>query len=217
MPSPVTGLSERHYPTEQDERRSTKGAYPRFKKVNRRAISLLAEYPGIILSQSSPDKSSVAVCRQLRCSLERKLSSIAGPTVSLAVKNERLFDGFSSDFEFIHAYKLHKGVEKVDQSFNGGCACYGTCDPKRCSCLSQEIESDNLIIPYRRAEDTPNLLVLTPDFLKRTTMIYECTPQCGCDENCWNRVVQHGRTVRLEVFHTGNRGFGELISVLDIR
>jgi hypothetical protein len=29
--------------------------------------------------------------------------------------------------------------------------------------------------------------------------------------------VQHGRTVRLEIFHTGNRGFGKLYKALDAK
>lgn len=133
-----------------------------------------------------------------------------GPSVTLAGEDdERVLElFFARDFEFINAYKLHKGVTKVDESFNAGCDCGEVCNPERCSCLSQEEDSDDLILPYQRAKDAPDLLVLRPDFLERTAMIFECTPLCGCGEKCWNRVVQHGRSVRLEIFHTGNRGFG---------
>uniref|UniRef100_A0A8C7RTW6 Histone-lysine N-methyltransferase SETDB2 n=1 Tax=Oncorhynchus mykiss TaxID=8022 RepID=A0A8C7RTW6_ONCMY len=39
--------------------------------------------------------------------------------------------------------------------------------------------------------------------------LYECGPWCGCDRGmCQNRVVQRGLRVRLQVFPTGNKGWG---------
>lgn len=174
-----------------------------FPKVNRKVVILSTEDYVVSPSKSSSEDSFVTVDSQLHDSLERKLSSITGPTVSLAVEDEQLIEAFASDFEFINDYKLHPGIEEVDESFNGGCACNGICDPSRCSCLSQEGDPDDLIAPYGKAKEAPDLFVLTPDFLERSSMIYECTPYCGCDGGCWNRVVQHGRTVCLGIFHTG--------------
>lgn len=209
----VTGLSQKYYPTDDYQRRAVKGAYPHSKRASRKSVPLNPGHPGAVLSRTTTPhgSSSSTVHRQLHRSLRRKLSLVKGPKVSLAIGDDRLLEGFASDFEFINAYRLDKYVTKVDESFNAGCACGSVCDPRRCSCLSQEIDSDDLIIPYRIAEGTPDLLVLSPDFLKRTSMIFECTSRCACSENCWNRVVQRGRTVRLEIFHTGNRGFGMLL------
>ncbi|KAJ8004053.1 hypothetical protein DPEC_G00154800 [Dallia pectoralis] len=39
--------------------------------------------------------------------------------------------------------------------------------------------------------------------------LYECGPWCGCDRSrCQNRVVQRGLRVRLQVYPTGNKGWG---------
>lgn len=41
-----------------------------------------------------------------------------------------------------------------------------------------------------------------------TTGIYECNSLCTCKKTCTNRVVQHGLEIKLQVFKTGNRGWG---------
>ena len=39
--------------------------------------------------------------------------------------------------------------------------------------------------------------------------MYECNSKCSCNLNtCYNRVVQHGLTVRLELFKTELKGWG---------
>ena len=34
--------------------------------------------------------------------------------------------------------------------------------------------------------------------------IYECNKKCKCSKDCYNRVVQKGRKVRLAIFRTSN-------------
>lgn len=209
-PSRLTGLSEKYYPTDAYERRASKGAYPparnKTKVSNRRNVPLDIGHPGP--SPILAARPTATVHQQLLKSFMRKLSKIQGPPVTLAPGDERHLTGFAAHFEFVNAYKIRKGVKPVPESFNGGCNCAPVCDPARCSCLSEEMDSDDKIVPYRPAPDNLRLMVLTPDFLKRTSMIYECSSRCGCRSECWNSVVQKGRTVRLEIFYTGNRGFG---------
>lgn len=40
------------------------------------------------------------------------------------------------------------------------------------------------------------------------TFIRECSVKCGCHQKCGNRVVQQGMKYQIEVFHTGERGWG---------
>ena len=206
----LTGLSEKHYPTDAYEKRAQKGAYParKIKKDynNRSNVPLEIGHTGP--SPILTARPHTTVHQQLVKSFLRKLSKIQGPPVTLARGDERMLTGFAANFEFVNAYKIRKGVQPVPESFNGGCDCGPGCDPRRCTCLSEEEHSDDKIVPYRAATDKPGLMVLTPDFMKRTSMIYECSSRCGCRRKCWNSVVQKGRTVRLEIFHTGNRGFG---------
>jgi histone-lysine N-methyltransferase SUV39H len=200
----LTGLSEKYYPTDAYENRARKGTYPAARKISHGGTSLSIGTPGPILLKR-PD-----VHNQLCQTLKRKLSMIKGPSVRFAIADGPRLAHVTDNFEFINSYKLGKGVSPANPDFIGGCSCGEYCDPDRCPCLDKEQDSTDTIIPYQNAQDGADVLVLKPDFLKRTTMIYECGAKCGCDINCWNRVVQRGRTVRLEIFHTGNRGFGKL-------
>ncbi|KAB8257666.1 hypothetical protein BDV32DRAFT_80073 [Aspergillus pseudonomiae] len=198
----LKGVLEKFYPTNAHVERGLKGAYPAARKVNRAAIPLPIGTPGPILK-----KRPEALDQQYR-TLQRKLSMIKGPKVTCAPDDGLKLAKVTANFEFINSYKLHKGVSPAPAEFIGGCSCGKYCDPDRCPCSEKEDDSTENIIPYQRARDRPDLLVLTPEFLKRSTMIFECGAKCACDKGCWNRVVQRGRTVELEIFHTGNRGFG---------
>lgn len=205
--SGFTGLSETYYPTDRYERRAYKGAYPRAKdKVDRRAVSLGIGRPTTPILTERP---SMHIRQQLYRSFVRKLSKIQGPPVTLAPGDgDHLLTGIAANFEFVNEYKLRKGVEPVGEGFNAGCGCKSVCDPTQCMCLSEAEDTDEKLLPYQAAPDDPSMLVLSPEFRERTSMIYECSARCGCKGKCWNNVVQRGRTVRFEIFHTGNRGFG---------
>uniref|UniRef100_A0ACD5VW07 Uncharacterized protein n=1 Tax=Avena sativa TaxID=4498 RepID=A0ACD5VW07_AVESA len=77
-----------------------------------------------------------------------------------------------------------------------GCTCVGTCQPSDSSCGCAQCNEGNL--PY----NSTGLLVC------RKPMIYECGETCLCSVSCRNRVTQKGIRVHLEVFRTGNRGWG---------
>lgn len=203
---PLSGLSDRFFPTNDYEKRARRGAYPVAKThpVDRRAVPLLIDHTAPVLTAQRP-----RVADQLQRALQRKLATIKGPPVTFAAGNEHLLADFASNFEFINAYKIRPGVEPLKEEFIGGCGCDGFCDPTRCLCLETEEEnSDRKLIAYGGAADDPLVLVLRPEVLHRTVMIVECGARCNCEKACWNRVVQRGRTVRLEIFHTGERGFG---------
>jgi SET domain-containing protein len=38
--------------------------------------------------------------------------------------------------------------------------------------------------------------------------VHECSRACNCPSNCGNRVVQEGSRVHIQVFWTGNKGWG---------
>ncbi|KAJ6145423.1 histone H3 methyltransferase SUV39H1/Clr4 [Penicillium chermesinum] len=156
-------------------------------------------------------------------SFRRKIQMLDGPGVTFAVDDEKLAY-LSTTFEFINDYMLGESVTPVDEAFNSGCSCVGPCDPATCGCLVDDygdITEDNgdansedeqepigKINPYDRKRSTAEKMVLSPEFLKKRQRIYECNFRCSCKGNCWNKIVQHGRQIRLEIFDTGNRGFG---------
>lgn len=194
------GISESHFPVDAHERRAAKGAYPASREVNR-ALAKLA-----VVSLSAPLNSKSSVTAQLVDRLKKKLAVIKGPEVSVASGDELALAKATENFQFVNSYQLREGVTPGDEVFNSGCSCVDECLPDTCSCLKE----NSGISPYEPAADGSRVFVLTPHLQKDTAMIFECNPRCNCKGRCGNAVVQKSRTVRLEIFHTGNRGFGML-------
>ncbi|KAJ5166796.1 uncharacterized protein N7482_005577 [Penicillium canariense] len=224
MKADYIGLCERHFPTEDGEKeKAQQRAYPTAavnKKVVPFTIMNAAPQPkeGSLPRSSHPDslcetpatkpQSRPHVTKFLRKKLKKKLKRVrGGPKTSFDIDDEKLAV-LSANFYFVSDYRLGPGVAPVPEEFHAGCDCAGFCHPKRCSCLIEEMDSDNLIVAYDRLPS--GQVVLRKDFLNRKAMISECSFRCRCSNtgDCWNHVVQRGRQIHLEVFHTGARGFG---------
>ncbi|KAL3463318.1 hypothetical protein BJX64DRAFT_127622 [Aspergillus heterothallicus] len=199
----LTALSEKYYPTDALEKRATRGAYPAAKSVKRQTIPFRIGNPGPFLLEKERKPVIETLCE----SLERKLATIQGPPVMVAPGDVKRLAQSTSGFEFINQYKLRDGVTPISKEFSAGCSCNEVCG-ESCSCLTLEKDSNEPIIPYKTAREDPKFWGLSPEFMQRTSMIYECNSLCGCDERCWNKVITQGRKVKLEIFHTGMRGFG---------
>ena len=117
------------------------------------------------------------------------------------------------DFQFVVESVLREGVEQASDDFMIGCGCRKDngrnmgCEYLSCSCLDDLVNSEGKKqFPYSQAKF--NTACLRDAFIKGRNHIYECNKKCNCNNNCKNRVVQHGRTVGLEIFKTTNRGWG---------
>ena len=208
------GVSQNYFPTDAYEKRAVKGAYPVAKRVNRgnAFLSLNSSNPVKFLKTlDSAVSVQASINAQLIETLRAKLQLIKGPRVTVMPRDELALAVAVENFQFVNSYQLRQGVKRVDESFNAGCTCGSVCDPARCTCLEQRVDSDEKLIPYMRCRDdrTGRSFVLSPEFLSMKSKIYECNSRCSCEGKCWNTMVQNGRTVRLEIFHTGNRGFGK--------
>lgn len=205
-PDEPKGIKPKYYPLEMYDLQAEKGRYPQERATNSDLLVLPTR-------PAPPDSSSIhrghpkpphSRKLYLRALLEKKLRQIQGPPVTMARDWDRT-GSLTSNFEFTSTYKFQKGVTRADEGFNYGCDCGPQCDPTRCTCLSKEEESEELMVAY---EHRNGKLLLTERFMNRKAMIYECSSLCPCPPSCWNRLVQRGRKIRLEIFHTGNRGFG---------
>lgn len=204
-PDEPKGIKQKYYPIEMYDLQADMGRYPKARSTKPDSIVLPTRPapPNNDIYRGNP-KSRQSQKLYLRDLLKKKLRKIHGPPVTMA----RDWDGsgsLASNFEFTHTYKLQQGVTRVDEEFNYGCNCGIQCDASRCECLSKEEDSEELIVAY---EHRNGKLLLKESFMNRKAMIYECSRLCPCLPTCWNRLVQHGRKIRLEIFHTGNRGFG---------
>ncbi|CAG8426885.1 unnamed protein product [Penicillium salamii] len=210
--SPSTnGMSVDHYPTNEEEERVFKADYPlprERRAINRKNVPL--SFKSDVASTLKLDSPAAGRhLAKLRANLQEKLDGIQGPPITPVVSCPKLLAKLADNFVFINEYQYRAGVVPLSEDFICGCTCVNGCDPAQCDCIAQEEETDGLIVPYERCDKNPNLFVITQDFLHRKSMIFECTSSCNCQgERCWNHVVQNGRTVRLEIFDTGPRGFG---------
>ncbi|CAJ1051284.1 histone-lysine N-methyltransferase SETMAR [Xyrichtys novacula] len=81
-----------------------------------------------------------------------------------------------------------------------GCSCITrSCSTESCSCLQ---------IHGQAYDSTGSLLNQSSTDSGYCSPVFECNALCGCSDACSNRVVQRGVRLRLEVYHTNNRGWG---------
>ncbi|KAJ3092326.1 hypothetical protein HK102_008476 [Quaeritorhiza haematococci] len=131
---------------------------------------------------------------------EMLLATAAGPRIAV----ENLVDnaGPPSDLIWLNELRYSSGVPTPDVNFLTGCNCLDRCDAETCSCLC-EIgggSSDH----HGPVYDDNSLLLLDAGHF-----IQECNVTCTCGAHCGNRVVQRGRTVKLEIFRcTDDKGWG---------
>lgn len=218
------GLSAR-YSIDNDKVLRKQVTQPKAKKVRLNEVQLdwgsadvPPQAPFVPQKLVRPEKLAQAI-------LSRRFDEAREPSITFVndVNDKQL----SGKFQFISSYIRRPGVEAAPlQPTNHGCSCSGQCRPDSCSCLVNDTEVDDFgdeidhgkIVPYQRVLDSRGkpMSVLRDDYMKMSyadgerSEIIECNQSCGCGPDCWNRVVQKGRTLPLEIFMTAKCGFGKL-------
>ncbi|KAJ6617569.1 hypothetical protein B0H10DRAFT_1308305 [Mycena sp. CBHHK59/15] len=109
------------------------------------------------------------------------------------------------EFYYTNRIWLGEGVDPPDITQLVGCDCKGKCDPKSktCACLKRQL-------PYFKDVYTPGFAYDNKGRLRTPgTPIFECNALCACDDDeCKNRVVQHGRKCAVEIRKTPRKGWG---------
>ncbi|KAJ5985446.1 hypothetical protein N7499_008273 [Penicillium canescens] len=205
----IKGTNEQIFPIDSEERRVAQAAYPKSRApIDRRSTPLSFNSKTNKPLNLSPTTSKQHIT-DIRANLKKKLGQINGPPVTTAVQSPKLLAKLADNFEFTNDYIDRPGVVRVQKEYNYGCACVGGCATSSCGCLDQEKDSEDRIVPYGISSADPKLIVASREFLSRKAMIMECNSLCGCNgKGCWNHVVQKGRTVQLQIFDAGSRGFG---------
>ncbi|KAJ1777035.1 hypothetical protein LPJ77_001648 [Coemansia sp. RSA 2523] len=98
-------------------------------------------------------------------------------------------EGAPSDFEFINNSIYSEDVPRPCTPMLA-CTCTDGCEAA-CSCVS-----DRYYDKQGRVQVEPR------------TVLMECGPQCGCDKQCWTRVVQGGTSVKYEIRRFALKGWG---------
>ena len=121
-------------------------------------------------------------------------------------------------FKFINQNVIGEGVKKVEDAAMSGCTCkpengrHVGCEYTYCECLEQAAEraDGKKRFPYYCTGSRTGCL---QDFyLNSRNHIFECNDLCNCPPHCKNKVVKRGRTIKLEIFKTPDRGWGKLSS-----
>lgn len=99
-----------------------------------------------------------------------------------------------SHFEYVTGVKYLRPLSRKKPLQN--CKCPSVCLPgdPNCSCMKQNGGD----LPY----SSSGVLV------KHVPILYECSSDCHCSQDCRNRVAQKGVKLNFEVFWTGDRGWG---------
>ncbi|KAI0421094.1 histone-lysine N-methyltransferase [Xylaria grammica] len=148
-----------------------------------------------------------------------------------------------SNFRFMEESIRADDIEPTRKEFLTGCECKEDkdCRYDNCTCLQDvedessddgdddsdvESEEDGSFEQwYRKYErkkkyayysNGPKVGHLRSKMLASGNPIYECHESCICSPDCSNRVVERGRQVPLQIFRTGNRGWG-VRSTVDIK
>ncbi|XP_063991954.1 probable histone-lysine N-methyltransferase set-23 [Diachasmimorpha longicaudata] len=82
-------------------------------------------------------------------------------------------------------------ADDFESEFTIGCSCTDNCE-ESCSCVRGTVNYIN----DRLNSD------------RKTDLILECNPACGCPNTCNNRLVQRGPLDCLEIFQSPGKGFG---------
>lgn len=217
------GFSAR-YGTDGDNAIRKRKAQPKAKKIRRKDVKLEWSSPDTFPQEPFEPERLLPPSEQAHEVLSSKFGDAIEPPITFA--NELNDRQLSGKFQFISSYIRRPGVEAAPPEGTGyGCDCIGGCMPDNCGCLIDDIEVDDFgdeigrvkVVPYQRVHTATGktMSVLRNEYLESSYMegekqeIIECNRGCGCGQDCWNRVVQKGRTLPLEVFMTRKCGFGE--------
>ena len=200
------------YDTGEHKAQLKQRAQVRAKKIKRKAtrldwgepyVSRGSFVPGLLLRPED----------QARAILQSKFNTqTQSPITFINELNDRQLYG---KFEFISSIIPRENIIMAPQQANNGCKCVNTCRPGTCDCLGDDHGTcaQNKVVPYK--EHSAGLVVLSDEFITeneiigRKSEIVECNESCGCGPTCWNRVVQKGRMLPLEIFMTKKCGFGK--------
>ncbi|TVU27134.1 hypothetical protein EJB05_29716, partial [Eragrostis curvula] len=124
----------------------------------------------------------------IQCDLSSKIENLPVCVVNDADEE------WPSYFNYVTGVKYSRPLSNMKPLQS--CNCPSVCLPGNANCSCVRLNGGDL--PYSS----------TGVLVKHVPMLYECSSNCQCSQNCRNRVSQKGVYLNFEVFWTGNRGWG---------
>ncbi|PIL36073.1 histone methyltransferase [Ganoderma sinense ZZ0214-1] len=105
--------------------------------------------------------------------------------------------------EFYYSNLMWHSTEVPRPDFDAlkGCGCVGACNPnsKTCTCVQRQKE---------QCDKLAGFLYQKGKLISHEYPIFECNINCGCSDDCPNRVIQHGRRYEIAIRKTASKGWG---------
>jgi histone-lysine N-methyltransferase SUV39H len=133
---------------------------------------------------------------------EMEMNCLSTDKASITVENEVDFEEAPASFIYLNDYLPGEGVT-IPEDPPVGCDCQPFCSTDSRNCCGKQSGAAFAYGPDKR------LIVPVG------TPIYECNKCCKCGPDCFNRVVQNGRTAKLCVFRTAT-GCGWGVKALQV-
>lgn len=201
------GLSKHYDDDAAIERRSRALAQRKAKKVTRSKIKLdWGKAPATTRFDPAGVTSPAEQAKRL---LDAKFQNLSGDA-PLSFANERNSRRIDGKFQFVNSYVYRENIKPQKPLLSLGCRCSEPCNPSKSDCECFRTSEGSRLVPYVQHAD--GVVVLRPHITDpingRLQEIIECTDFCNCSRSCFNRVVQRGRTIPLQIFMTRRCGFG---------
>ncbi|KAG1658607.1 Histone-lysine N-methyltransferase SUV39H2 [Nymphon striatum] len=154
---------------------------------------------------------------------QNEINKVSSDPAPIVVINDVDFEYAPESFNYINDYKAGEGISIPDDPLVG-CDCED-CYENRSNCCGHQSGSSFAYTKVRGGESFNTLMnsensVRKYEIERRSekekkkeykklkvpagSPIYECNKRCACGPGCLNRVVQHGRKVKLAIFRTSN-------------
>ncbi|KAG1658609.1 Histone-lysine N-methyltransferase SUV39H2 [Nymphon striatum] len=121
---------------------------------------------------------------------QNEINKVSSDPAPIVVINDVDFEYAPESFNYINDYKAGEGISIPDDPLVG-CDCED-CYENRSNCCGHQSGSSFAYTKYKKLK------------VPAGSPIYECNKRCACGPGCLNRVVQHGRKVKLAIFRTSN-------------
>ncbi|KAI0727588.1 SET domain-containing protein [Fomitopsis betulina] len=156
--------------------------------------------------ESHDEQVGVVTYEQLQARWSRATREARAAPVSLipGPSTQHIPSGMETFVYCEQHYVRPSALELPSPDFLAGCDCRSGCKSiGECCCATEPTNDDSITRACAYNKSRRFKFDIPPG-----TVVTECNNNCNCPKSCRNRVAQRPRDVPLEVFHTGQSGWG---------
>ncbi|TFY59700.1 hypothetical protein EVJ58_g5622 [Rhodofomes roseus] len=167
------------------------------------------QHDGESARSASPEIQEVQrnLCRELQTKWNQAIRLAGAAALDIISSPDEQIPPGLEDFEYCeNHYVRAEGVDHPDPTaFLVGCECHQGCNRiQSCDCQA----GSDMVNEAGERQYAYNSEHIFKFNLSPGVEVVECNSLCNCPDTCQNRVAQRPRDVPMEVFHTGDHGWG---------